>query len=174
MSTKVLMEGGPMAEYERLPDHVEIVEEYEDGTTIRYGFKDLPRPADDPYVRRRQARDDAAESEIVSEFGPAPERPTTYPAALPFIADRAVVTTESPDGSMSTGARWVCVDAGALAEQVVDSSVADGWDVVDGTRLSRALPVPPRAVLRRGGVTRMVTTVVEPGLSILQLTDVKE
>ena len=65
-----------MAEYERLPDHVEIVEDYEDGTTISYGLKDLPLPADDPYVRRRQARDDAAESEIVSEFGPAPERPT--------------------------------------------------------------------------------------------------
>ena len=109
-----------------------------------------------------------------ASFGPAPERPTTYPAALPFIADRAVVTTESPDGSMSTGARWVSVDAGALAEQVVGSSVADGWDVLDGTRLSRSLPVPPHAVLRRGGVTRMVTTVVEPGLSIVQLTDVKE
>ena len=164
-----------MTEYERQPDRVEIVEEYEDGTTISYGYLDLPLPANDPYVRRRQARDSGADvSEIVSEFGAAPRRPTTYPAALPFIADRAVTTTESPDGSMSTGARWRCTDAGALVERIVGASVEDGWAEVDETALSKATSEKPLAVLRRAGVTRMLSKFAVPGLDIVQLTDVSE
>jgi hypothetical protein len=162
-------------ERERLPDRVVIVEEYEDGTTISYSFKDLPLPADDPYVRRRQTRDGAeAVSEIVSEFAAAPERPITYPAALPFIADRAVVTTESPDGSMSTGARWQCTDTDALVERVISASIGDGWDVVEETALSRATAEKPLAVLRRAGVTRMLTKFEAPELSMVQLTDIAE
>jgi hypothetical protein len=57
---------------------------------------------------------------------------------------------------------------------IVGASVEDGWAEVEGTALSRATSEKPLAVLRRAGVTRMLSKFAVPGLDIVQLTDVSE
>jgi len=156
-------------------DQTIIVLEEEDGTTTTFSMEDLPLAANDPYVRSRRAPPgDDAQSEIVTEFAAAPQRPPTYPAELPFIAGRIVWTTESPNGMHSTGARWPCTDPDAVISAAAEASVADGWTTVDETALTRAIPDKPLAVFRRGNVTRMLTKFDAAELSVVQLIDVTE
>lgn len=55
--------------------HVEITE-----------YADAPSSVSDPYVRSRIApQGKRAGAETLTEFGPAPVRPISYPKALPFV-----------------------------------------------------------------------------------------
>ncbi len=148
--------------------------EFPDGHATVTEYADAPSGVADPYVRNRIApRGDAKGSEIITEFAPAPERPVSYPAALPFIPDRGVWTTDSPDGTTPIGARWPCADPDALLAAVVDASVADGW---------AAIPLPPRAqllgepdvVLQRGSMWREIQIVPIDDRAMLQLWDVPD
>jgi hypothetical protein len=152
------------------------VEHHDDGTTVQHEYEDLPLPPNDPYVRERQ-RNSApsdSDSEIITTFAAFDERPPTFPAELPFLPGREVYTTESPDGSMSTGARWRCIDPEAVVASAVAASVADGWAIVPSSPLSLELPQQPAAVLRRGEMTRMCLIVETYGVYIVQLLDVQE
>jgi hypothetical protein len=159
---------------DQLPQ-VQVIEQYPDGSVMQIGYEDLPLPTNDPSVRsrRRRAGSDPT-SEVVTAFAPASERPISFPADLPFIADHAVWTTESPDGSRSTGARWICGDPDAVIAKAVAASLADGWSVVGGTPLSSQLPDAPMAVLRRNQTTRMFLTLEAGDIHVVQLTDVDE
>jgi hypothetical protein len=148
--------------------------ELPDGRVIVTEYADAPSAVPDPYVRNRIApQGDATGSEVITEFAPAPERPVSYPAALPFIPERGVWTTDSPTGTTPIGARWPCADPGALLAQVVGASVADGWKVI---------PSPPRAqllgepdvVLRRGSSLRELQIVPINDRALLQLWDIPD
>lgn len=109
----------------------------------------------DPYVRQRIAPLDAtASSELITEFGPAPTRPVTYLEQLPFIPGRAVYTTESPDAYSKNGARWPCSDPAILFAEVIQASIADGWQVVRHEHEERHA-----AELQRGDMMREVEVV---------------
>jgi hypothetical protein len=114
---------------------------------------------------------EAVPSEIITEFAPAPERPASYPAALPFIPDRAVWTTESPAGTKSVGARWPCTDAEVLLAAVVSASVTDGWRVIPSPPLDQRIG-DPQTVLQRGNVLRELRVFPLDGQALLQLWDV--
>ncbi len=145
--------------------HVEITE-----------YADAPSSVSDPCVRSRIApQGERAGAEVITEFGPAPVRPISYPKTLPFVPDRAVWTTESPSGVTPEGARWPCADPDALLEIVVSTSAADGWEVVPTPRRDQTLGVP-NVVLRRDGILRelQVVSFGERSGFMLQMWDVPE
>ncbi len=114
--------------HERIVRTIRVIEENDDGSTDQIDFEELPVPSNDPHVRSRLGDlRDGRSSEIITEFEAAPERPPTYPRGMPFLSNRAVWTTESPDGSHSTGARWRCADPDAVIADVIAMSGADGW-----------------------------------------------
>jgi hypothetical protein len=156
----------------KLPHRVQmsVVEEYEDGSTIQIDFEDAPLPANDPYVLSRlRPIGRTSSSELITEFAPAPTRPLTYPAGLPFVKNRHVWTTESPDGSVSPGARWPCQDPDAVIAAVIDASRSDGWLVIPAPPTESSAPQKPVAVLTRRGTTRELTNVEADGTYIIQL-----
>jgi hypothetical protein len=154
------------------PDGVRFIrrELHDDGTVMDTAYFEAPLPdASDTFVRTRLAPEGG--SEIITEFAPASARPASYPAALPFLPDRAVWTTESPSGRNLEGARWFDADVETLLSNVVDASCADGWIVI---------PLPPRArllgspdvVLQREDVYRELQIVRIDDTGLLQLWDV--
>jgi hypothetical protein len=149
-----------------------VVEEYEDGSTIQIDFEDAPLPANDPYVLSRlRPIGRTSSSELITEFAPAPTRPLTYPAGLPFVENRHVWTTESPDGSVSPGARWPCQDPDAVIAAVIEASRSDGWSVTPAPPIVSSSPQKPVAVLTRGGTTRELTNVEADGTYIIDLSE---
>lgn len=151
---------------------VSIVEEYPDGSSIRIDYEEMPLPPDDPYVRSRQrAIGDPSRSEVVTEFAPAPSRPLTYPANLPFLENRHVWTTESPDGSMSPGSRWPCADPDVLIAAVVDVSRSDGWSIVSRPSIPSVITPSPVAALSRPGTTRLLMKFEADDVRVVQLLD---
>jgi hypothetical protein len=158
----------------KLPHRVQmsVVEEYEDGSTIQIDFEDAPLPANDPYVRSRlRPIGRTSSSEIITEFAPAPTRPLTYPAGLPFVEKRHVWTTESPDGSVSPGARWPCQDPDAVIAAVIDASRSDGWLLAPALPIGSSTVQKLVAVLTRRGTTRELTNVEADGTYIIHPSD---
>ena len=159
----------------KLPHRVQmsVVEEYEDGSTIQIDYEDAPLPANDPYVRSRlRPIGRTSSSEMITEFAPAPAKPLTYPAVLPFVENRHVWTTESPDGSLSPGARWPCQDPDAVIAAVIEASRSDGWLIASDPPIASTILPATVFVLSRQGATRAITKVEADGVSIVQLSDV--
>jgi hypothetical protein len=141
-------------------------------TTTSYA--PVEAPIRDPYVRRRWMGDGAG-GEVITEYAAAPERPSSYPAWLPFVPARAVVTTESSPGGMSPGARWPCAAraaADAVLAALVGASERDGWTAAPSLRLPGADGVVSERVFVREAQAR-VLLVAEAGVpAIVQLIDV--
>lgn len=148
---------------------------YPDGRVIDTQFAPTgPSPAADPNVRNRIAPlGEAVPSQLITEFAPAPSRPVSYPAGLPFIPDRAVWTTESPSGANLEGARWPCSDPDVLLEAVVSASVADGWRVVSGPPGNQRVG-EPGIVLKHESMFRELQVFSLDDRSLLQLWDVPD
>ena len=151
---------------------VSRVEEYPDGSSIRIDYEDMPLPPNDPYVRMRtRPIGGTSTSEVITEFAPAPGRPLTYPVDLPFLENRHVWTTESPDGSISPGARWRCQDPDALIAAVIEVSRADGWSVVSPPPIASMIQPSPVAVLGRLGTTRLLMKFELDDVHVVQLLE---
>ena len=158
----------------KTPDRarVSIVQHYPDGSSIQIDYEDMPLPANDPYVRRRERTiGDASRSEVVTEFAPVPTRPLTYPVGLPFLENRHVWTTESFDGSISPGARWRCQDPDALIAAVIEVSRADGWSVASRSAIASMISPKPVAVLDRLGTKRLLMKFEADEVRVVQLLD---
>ena len=137
-------------------------------------YVDAASTVSDPYVRSRIVpQGEHAASEVITEFAPAPQRPIGYPGSLPFVPDRLVWTTESPDGRTPEGARWPCTDPDVLLETVVSVSVAEGWRVIETPRADHTLGTPA-IVLRREHLLRELQIVPMGKQSMLQMWDVPE
>lgn len=148
------------------------VERYPDGSTIEVRFEDLPLPENDPHVRSREgSRRGGALSEIVTEFEAAADRPPTYPSGMPFLRNRAVWTTESPDGSRSTGARWRCSDPDAVLAEVVGISRSEGWSPEAAPPELAAALSPDAVVLRRRGGIRVLTKYEAGDVRVVELSE---
>jgi hypothetical protein len=148
------------------------VENYPDGSSIQIDYEDVPLPANDPYVRSRErAIEGASSSEFITEFAAAPSQPSTYPIGLPFLADRDVWTTESPDSSVSPGALWRCEDPDAVIAAVIEVSRADGWSVVSRSPIPSTIVPSPVAVLSRLGTTRALMKFEADDVRFVQLLE---
>jgi hypothetical protein len=160
-----------MAEQRRV--RVRRIEQYDDGTTMEYDSEDLPLPANDPYVleRTRDVGPSGAVTGIYTRYAASNVRPPTLPPEFPFLPGREFHTTESPDGMMSTGARWRCEDPDAVVAEAVAASLADGWTYA-ASPLPSEIPYHPLAALRRGDVTRMFQKFEAHDVRIVQMTDV--
>lgn len=158
------------------PGRVDIVriELDEDGTSVEIPYETVAAAPDEPHVRgRRQVAQDGVVSEVVTEYSAAGECPASYPAHLPFLAGRAVWTTESPDGSVSTGARWLCGDPDGVIASVIAASEAADWKQLADTP-EALVALAPTAVLRRANVMRAVLRTDDDDFHIVQLMDVKD
>ena len=108
-------------------------------------------------------RPDGTTRELTRRYAPADHPPAGYPAAMPFVAGRAVAVTSFDEHGQASAVTWEdVVDPAALAAEIVRESVADGWsepvvvDVGDLARLaSRSIGAELR-VLVRGERQRMV------------------
>ena len=149
------------------------VERYPDGSTSQVEFEELPLPANDPHVRNRMGEPgrDGLFSEIVTEFDAAADRPPTYPSGMPFLRNRAVWTTESPDGSHSIGARWRCSDPDAVVAELVAVSRADGWSPAAAPPALAAAFDHGAVVLRRRGGLRTLMKYEMGDVRIVQLSE---
>ena len=160
-----------------LPDSIRVIlrEMHSDGHVLDTEYGATARAAvEDPYVRNRLApTNEAVPSQLITEFAPAPSRPVSYPARLPFIPDRAVWTTESPSGTNLDGARWLCTDTDVLLAAVVSASIADGWRVVSPPPREQRLG-DPDIVLKRDTMFRELQVFPLHQQWLLQLWDVPE
>jgi hypothetical protein len=146
-------------------------EEHSDGHVVETEYAPIAsRTDDDPYVVNRLAPTDGSRLELITEFAPAPERPPTYPASLPFIPDRPVFTTEPASGDALTGARWFCSDPDTLLAAVVQASIDDGWREIARPPKAQSLG-DPQVVLERDSLRRELQNFPVEAIYVLQLWD---
>jgi hypothetical protein len=115
------------------------------------------------------AGDDGTAVTVV--WAPAATRPAAYPATVPFIPmASASVTMIAAGGRSSTQVQWLGVpDHEAMAERLVDESLADGWT---RTPVQPSTPEPTRMItLERGNEGRMITLRAMKGIGIIMLAD---
>ncbi|HSK17832.1 MAG TPA: hypothetical protein VK912_01730 [Longimicrobiales bacterium] len=148
-------------------------EEFEDGTVNDTSFVEVSGPSTtDPLVRTRLAPEGGGESsEVITEFAASPTRPVSYPPTLPFIPNRTVWTTESPNGRNLEGARWPAADAEEVLSNVVEASIAQGWVVIPRPSSAKLLGTPD-VVLQSGNYYRELQVVRMDDSALLQLWDV--
>ncbi len=143
-----------------------------DGTGTDTAFLATPvESGTDPLVRTRLVPQNGGTSEVITEFAASPTKPVSYPARLPFIPNRTVWTTESPNGQNLEGARWPGADVETLLSDVTHASTVDGWTVIPPPTRAELLGTPD-VVLQRGETYRQLQLVRFEGGGLLQLWDV--
>jgi len=101
-------------------------------------------------------------SVLLRVFRPSTFRPATYPTAAPFLADRAVTVTESPDGLVLAWEQVPDLDE-ALA-YLVEGSLGEGWTEEPKPGLqdfARFIGMRTRT-FRRGGRQRVFSVMTWP------------
>jgi len=101
-------------------------------------------------------------SVLLRVFRPSTSRPPTYPTAAPFLADRAVTVTESPDGLVLAWEQVPDLDE-ALA-YLVEGSLGEGWTEEPKPGLqdfARFIGMRTRT-FRRGGRQRVFSVMTWP------------
>ncbi|HEY4307429.1 MAG TPA: hypothetical protein VGM82_23350 [Gemmatimonadaceae bacterium] len=149
---------------------IDMTETYADGSTHRVMYEEVP--SDDPYVRLRQRIvGENPPSEVSTTFAPSAARPRSYPAGLPFVAERECYTTESPAGTRSVGVRWRCTDPEEVQRAVADALVADGWVGTSLTAMAWFRYSNGGQVFARGSRLRVISRHDFEGGSVIDLAD---
>lgn len=126
----------------------------------------------DPFIRRQyRSNDGDRPSQVISEYAPAPQAPSTYPSWLPFLPNRAVFVTESPSGTVAAGARWPCKDPEQVLATLVEASARDGWQRLNPQSLPESAP-PSQVELSRGSFARRIFVARVERKSLVQLIDI--
>ena len=117
-------------------------------------------------LRRMHFRGAPAEQYSIL-FAPADDPPPTYPADLPWVPGATtsvlVFGPDQPDTVHYTG-----VDAGAAAERIIASSLADGWAEAPGLKFPTATGVRVIFLQRADAMRHLM--VPPPGGGMFQLT----
>ncbi|MDH3458584.1 MAG: hypothetical protein OER90_17220 [Gemmatimonadota bacterium] len=102
---------------------------------------------------------------------PAASRPAAYPTELPFIPNtKCGTSTTTAEGRYRAQAQWHALEnAGAILEQVVAVSLAEGWE---HTAVQPSTPPPTQMVtLQRGDEQRTITLFAVPGAGMVLLSE---
>jgi hypothetical protein len=156
----------------RRQNRVGIELQFPDGTSHRFHYENVPLPENDPFVRKRERTVGDSPPRIVTEFAAATERPSTYPARLPFLPNRPVSTIESQDGSEGPQARWRCQDPDRVVAAIVEASLADGWTLASPSTAPSSAGPGAAARLGRPGATRLVMKAERDAVAVVHLIEV--
>lgn len=126
--------------------------------------------SDDPdVIERWETARTGVPKQVVREFRPRLERPTSYPSTLPFIPGIQVFVTEMPDRPGETGARWVVEDDSDILADVVAAVMDQGWRESPGRELGFPFS-GSRYVFEREGRARLVLrSRLDDGRAVVQL-----
>jgi hypothetical protein len=141
----------------------------ESGTDVT-SFEKVPEIRDRSIRKQFRSNDGDIPSQIISEYPPAPQPPSSYPQWLPFLPNRAVFVTESPSGVVAAGARWPCKDPEQVLVALVEASVRDGWEQSNSQSLQASVPRPVE--LMRGSYSRRLFVARLGRKSLVQLVDI--
>jgi hypothetical protein len=118
-------------------------------------------------LRRAHMRG-APPGQVTIVFAPADTAPPTYPADLPWL--RGINTSLLSLGPTEpVVVFWAAADAGAVAEQILNQSLAQGWVEAPGLKFPTATGA--RLVfLEREGVSRSLMMVQKGEHGVVQMT----
>jgi len=122
----------------------------------------------------RSSEEEATEREDGTDvWEPTTDRPTDYPATLPFLPGAAAVTNIRPGRSEIAVAMWPDAPAAERSlARLLESSLADGWTLVPPPA-SLAKSPHVRHYLVRDRKTRVLSLAEESGHASILLTQVE-